>query len=150
MLQRITNTYQTYSGEDRRRGLTQGVAYLKQEIDKLRQQSATSMRAAQAYALANGLGIQDGMPGTIGASGNSSGGSVEASREASQNKVNELRQRIAAAQSAGNNILYKAPQLEANAEVYKQLQELELSAAEISAVLPKTSRFNACNANAEA
>ena len=73
VLQRITKTYQTYSGRDRRRGLTRGVDYLEQEIDKLRKQSATSMRAAQAYALANGLGIQDGMPAANGASGSSSG-----------------------------------------------------------------------------
>ena len=53
------------------------------------------MRAAQAYALANGLGIQDGMPAASGASGSSSGGSVEASREEAQNQVNALRQRIA-------------------------------------------------------
>ena len=105
VLQRITKTYQTYSGKDRRRGLTQGVDYLEQEIDKLRQQSATSMRAAQAYALANGLGIQDGMPAASGTARGSSGGSVEASREAAQNQVNALRQRIAAAQSAGNNTL---------------------------------------------
>ena len=135
VLQKITNTYQTYSGKDRRRGLTQGIDYVEQEIDKLRQQSATSMRAAQAYALANGLGIQDGMPAATGASGHSTGGSVEASREAAQNKVNALRQRIAAAQSAGNNILYKAPQLEANSEVYKQLQQLETRLQQQSALL---------------
>ena len=97
VLERITNTYQTYSGKDRRRGLTQGINYLIQEIDKLRQQSETSMRTAQTFALANGLGIQDGMPAAIGASGKSSGGSVEASREAAQNQVNALRQRITAA-----------------------------------------------------
>ena len=62
VLRKITNTYQTYSGKDRRRGLNQGIDYLKQEIEKLGQQSAASMRAAQAYALANGLGIQDGCP----------------------------------------------------------------------------------------
>lgn len=135
VLERITNTYQTYSGKDRRRGLSQGVDYLKQEIDKLQQQSATSMRAAQAYALANGLGIQDGMPAESGASGNSTGGSVEASREAAQNKVNALRQRIASAQSSGKSTLYKAPQLEANAQVYNQLQELETRLQQQSALL---------------
>lgn len=135
VLQKITNTYQNYSGKDRRRGLTQGVDYLEQEIDKLRQQSATSMRAAQAYALANGLGIQDGMSAASGSAAGSSDGSVEASREAAQNQVNALRQQIAAAQSAGNSILYKAPQLEANAEVYNQLQQLETKLQQQSALL---------------
>ena len=122
VLRKITNTYQTYSGKDRRRGLNQGIDYLKQEIEKLGQQSAASMRAAQAYALANGLGIQDGMPA---ASGDTNGGSVEASREAAQNEVNALRQRIDAAQSAGETTLYKAPQFVANSSVYSQLQQLE-------------------------
>ena len=133
VLERITTTYQEYSGKDRRRGLTQGVAYLEQEIDKLRQQSAASMRTAQAYALANGLGIQDGMP--TGATGSTSGGSVEASREAAQNKVNALRQRIAAAQRSGNTTLYKAPQLEANTEIYSQLQAIETRLQQQSALL---------------
>ncbi|QNI50214.1 capsular exopolysaccharide family domain protein [Synechococcus sp. RS9915] len=133
VLERITTTYQEYSGKDRRRGLTQGVAYLEQEIDKLRQQSAASMRTAQAYALANGLGIQDGMP--TGATGSTSGGSVEASREAAQNQVNALRQRIAAAQLSGNTTLYKAPQLEANTEIYSQLQRVETRLKQKSALL---------------
>ena len=131
VLQRISNTYQTYSGKDRRRGLKQGVDYLEQEINKLRKQSAISMRAAQAYALTNGLGIQDGIPDASG----TGGGSVEANREATQNEVNALRQRIAAAKSAGNNILYKAPQLEANADVYSQLQRLETLLQQKSALL---------------
>lgn len=133
VLERITRTYQEYSGKDRRRGLTQGVAYLEQEIDKLRQQSATSMRTAQAYALANGLGIQDGMP--TGATGSTNGGSVEASREAAQNQVNALRQRIAAAQRSGNTTLYKAPQLAANTEIYSQLQRVETRLQQQSALL---------------
>ena len=135
VLKRITNTYQTYSGRDRRRGLNQGLDYLEQEIEKLQQQSATSMRAAQAYAMANGLGIQDGMPASSGASGGSTGRSVEAKREAAQNEVNALRQRIAAAQASGNTTLYKAPQLEANTDVYSQLQELETLLQQKSALL---------------
>jgi len=134
VLKRITNTYQTYSGKDRRRGLNQGVDYLDQEIEKLRQQSATSMHAAQAYALANGLGIQDGMPASSSASGVTSR-SVEANREAAQNEVNALRQRIAAAQASGNTTLYKAPQLEANSNVYSQLQQLETRLQQKSALL---------------
>ncbi|RNC90837.1 MAG: hypothetical protein ED554_06645 [Synechococcus sp. YX04-3] len=135
VLERITRTYQSYSGKDRRRGLTQGVAYLEQEIDKLRQQSAASMRTAQAYALANGLGIQDGMPTGAGATGSTNGGSVEASREAAQNKVNALRQQIAAAQDVGGARLFQAPQLEANDEIYRQLQEVETRLQGQSALL---------------
>ena len=135
VLQRITKTYQAYSGRDRRRGLTKGIEYLEKEIYKLRQQSAVSMRAAQSYALANGLGIQDGMPAASGATGGSRSGSVEASREAAQNKVNALRQRISAAQSSGSSTLFKAPLLEANSKVYSQLQQLETRLQQKSALL---------------
>ncbi len=130
VLQKISNTYQTYSGKDRRRGFNQGIDYLEQEIGKMQQQSVTSMRTAQAYALANGLGIQDGMPESLVASEES----VEASRAAAQNHVNVLRQRIAATQS-GNTTLYKAPQLEANSELYSQLQRLETRLQQQSALL---------------
>ena len=140
VLQKITYTYQSYSGRDRRRGLSQGVDYLTQEIAKLRQQSATSMRAAQAYALNNGLGIQDGMFGASGGSSNATGGSVEASRESAQNKVNALRQQIYAAQSGGKRTLYKAPQLKANSEVYSQLQQLETRLQRQSALLTPQDR----------
>ena len=137
VLERITRTYQEYSGKDRRRGLSQGVAYLEQEIAKLSQQSASSMRSAQAYALANGLGIQDGMPRAAGAAGGNGGGSVEASREATQNKVNALRQRITAAQSSGYNTLYKAPQIAANSMMYSQLQQVESRLQQKSALLTR-------------
>ena len=135
VLERISRTYQEYSGQDRQRGLTNGVTYLEQEIAKLQKQSAASMRAAQRFALANGLGIQDGMPASAAGAGSSSGESVEASRGAAQNKVNELQQRIAAAKSSGNNTLYKAPQLKANSEIYGQLQQVEKQLQQKSALL---------------
>ena len=133
---------------ERRRQYTQGIDYLEQETDKLGKQSAASMRAAQAYALANGLGIQDGMPA---ATSQSTSGSVEASREAAQNEVNALRQRIDAIQSSGEMTLYKAPQFVANSNVYSQLQALETKLQRQLALLtPKTNLFNAYNVNVEA
>ena len=132
VLERITRTYQEYSSKDRRRDLSQGVAYLEKEIDKLSQQSTSSMRTSEAYALANGLGIQDGL---ITSSGKEGGRSVEASRQELQNTVNALRQRIAAAQGSGNTTLFKAPQLEANTDLYKQLQDIETRLQQQSALL---------------
>lgn len=134
VLNRIKETYQEYSGKDRRRGLIKGVAYLEKEIKKLRQQSDSSMRKAQAYALANGLGIQDGMPTSAGGNG-SSGGSVEASRESVQNNVNSLKQQIKAAQEAGAARVYQAPQLAANNSLYSKLQNLETNLQNKSALL---------------
>ena len=131
VLEKITNTYQEYSGLDRQRGLIQGVEYLEQQLIKFEQQSDRSMRAAQAYALNNKLGIQDGLP----ASASSNNSSVEGGREAAQNKVNALRQQISAAQNSGDATLYQAPQITANAGLYSQLQSVEALLKEKSALL---------------
>ena len=123
VIERISKDYQRYSGRDRQRGLAQGVVYLEQQVDELKEQSEQSMRKAQAYALANGLGLQDGMPSV--ASSSTPAASVEASREAAQNRVNALEQQLASARSVGNRSVFQAPQLEANAELFGQLQTLE-------------------------
>ena len=136
VIKRVSQTYQSYSGRDRSRGLTQAVTYLEEQLNSLKKQSNNSMRAAQAFALGNGLGLQDGMPAAITAgseSGNS--GSVENRREATQNKVNALEQQITAARAAGATRVYVAPQLEANVELYAQLQGLKAELQEKSALL---------------
>ena len=110
VIKRVSQTYQTYSGRDRSRGLTQGVSYLEEQLTKLRPQANQSMRAAQAFALNNGLGLQDGMPAAVSAgSGRRHSGSVESSREAAQNKVNALQQQLSAARAAGSARVYVAP-----------------------------------------
>ena len=123
VIERISKDYQRYSGRDRQRGLAQGVVYLEQQVDELKEQSEQSMRQAQAYALTNGLGLQDGMPAV--ATSSTLSASVEASREAAQNRVNALEQQLASARSGGNRSVFQAPQLEANAELFGQLQTLE-------------------------
>ena len=136
VIKRVSQTYQTYSGRDRSRGLTQGVSYLEEQLTKLRPQANQSMRAAQAFALNNGLGLQDGIPAAVTAvSGEGASGSVEASREAAQNTVNALRQQLIAARSAGATRVYIAPQLKANADLYAKLQFLEAQLREKSALL---------------
>lgn len=136
VIDRISKAYQTYSGRDRSRGLSQGVIYLEQQLSKLQPKAEASMRAAQNYALANGLGLQDGLGANAAATASNPGGSsVEASREAAQNKVNALRQQLAAARAAGDNRVYVAPQLEANTALYTQLQNLEARLQEKSALL---------------
>ena len=123
VIERISKDYQRYSGRDRQRGLAQGVVYLEQQVDELREQSEQSMRKAQTYALNNGLGLQDGMPSV--ATGSTPAASVEASRETARNRVNALEQQLASARSVGNRSIFQAPQLEANAELFGQLQTLE-------------------------
>ena len=55
------------------------------------------MREAQAYALSNGLGLQDGMPTVMGGTDKTIGAtstSIEASREATQKHVNALKKQL--------------------------------------------------------
>ncbi len=65
VIKRVSQTYQSYSGRDRSRGLTQAVIYLEEQLSTLKNQANNSMRDAQAFALSNGLGLQDGMPAAI-------------------------------------------------------------------------------------
>jgi succinoglycan biosynthesis transport protein ExoP len=132
VIRQISQTYQDYSGRDRTRGISQSVSYLKNQIADLSKQSETSMRSAQAFALNNGLALQDGA-GSAG--GDSSGASVEFSRAQAQNKVNALKQQLAAASAAGDSSVYVAPQLEANTELYAELQQLQSQLEEKSALL---------------
>jgi succinoglycan biosynthesis transport protein ExoP len=128
VIQRISRDYQHYSGRDRRREIANAVTYLKQAIADLTPKAEASMQRAQAYALSNGLGLTDGMPaGGAGESrGNGGGGSsVEASRQQAQAKVLLLQQQLVQGRANGNRVLFQAPQLDANAELYKQYQATE-------------------------
>ena len=90
------------------------------------------MRSAQAFALSNGLGLQDGMPAAVAAG---SSRSVETSRESFQNKVNSLEQQLIDARTAGSTRVYVAPQLNANVKLYAALQELKARLQQKSALL---------------
>ena len=126
VIKRISHDYQIYSGRDRKRGLSQGVDYLEKQVMELSEQSNISMRQAQSFALINGLGLQDGIPAVgAGTTQASQAASVEASREATQNRVNALEQQVASAKSAGNRSVFQAPQLKANEKLFDKLQTLE-------------------------
>jgi len=126
VINHISKEYQDYSGRDRRRGIASAVAYLKQSIAELTPKAEASMQRAQAYALTHGLGLSDGMPAATGdAPAASGGGSVEASRQQAQAKLLLLSQQLAQARAAGSAVVFQAPQLEANADLYKQYQATE-------------------------
>ncbi|MBM5820517.1 MAG: hypothetical protein FJ070_10620 [Cyanobacteria bacterium K_DeepCast_150m_m2_101] len=126
VINRISKEYQDYSGRDRRRDIASAVAYLKQSIAELTPKAEASMQRAQAYALTHGLGLSDGMPAATGdAPAARGGGSVEASRQQAQAKLLLLSQQLAQARAAGSAVVFQAPQLEANADLYKQYQATE-------------------------
>jgi uncharacterized protein involved in exopolysaccharide biosynthesis len=142
VIDRISKAYQEYSGRDRRRNISNAVSYLQGRIALLTPKADASMRQAQSFALAHGLGLQDGLSVTATDAGSTasssapvpspgrSGGSVEAARLAAQSQLNDLRQQLANAQAAGGNVLFQAPQLRANEDLYKQYQFLEAQIAE--------------------
>ncbi|MBD2422584.1 Wzz/FepE/Etk N-terminal domain-containing protein [Cyanobium sp. FACHB-13342] len=137
VIERISKAYQDYSGRDRRRDIANAVTYLQGRITVLAPKAEASMRQAQAFALANGLGLQDGLPaasaemaGGGGGSSAGTGGSVEASRMAAQAQVIALRQQLTNAKAAGSAVLFQAPQLEANKELYTRYQDVEADLAE--------------------
>jgi len=127
VIERISSAYQTYSGRDRRRDIANGVAYLRQSIEAVAPKAEASMQRAQAYALSHGLGLTDGMPVAAGekSGGTGAGGTVEANRQLAQARVLLLEQQLAQARSSGGNVLFQAPQLKANDELYKQYQSIE-------------------------
>lgn len=131
VIERISSAYQIYSGRDRRRGIANAVAYLRQSIKAVDPKAEASMRRAQAYALSHGLGLNDGMPAaaekSAGAGGGAAGGggSVEASRQQAQARVLLLEQQLVQARSSGGNVLFQAPQLKANDKLYDQYQATE-------------------------
>jgi len=126
VINRISREYQDYSGRDRRRDIASAVAYLKQSITELTPKAEASMKRAQTYALTHGLGLSDGMPATIGdAPVAGGGGSVEASRQQAQAKLLLLSQQLDQARAAGSAVVFQAPQLQANADLYKQYQATE-------------------------
>ena len=92
------------------------------------------MRAAQNYALANGLPIQNGLGAGAGTTRSTSNSSLEASREAVQKRVNTLREKLVSARNAGNQV-YVAAELSANSRLYAELQTLEAQLEEKSALL---------------
>lgn len=131
VIEKISRAYQDYSGRDRRRDISNAVAYLQGRIADLTPKAEASMRRAQSFALANGLGLQDGMPaGGGGDNDGGGGGSVEASRMGAQAQVIALRQQLANARAAGGAVLFQAPQLEANRDLYTQYQTVESQLAE--------------------
>jgi polysaccharide biosynthesis transport protein len=55
VLQKISKEYQSYSGKDRERGISQAIKYLDQQIAIYKKQSVDSLRQAQQFAIEQDL-----------------------------------------------------------------------------------------------
>ena len=139
VIEKISHDYQQYSGRDRQRGIRNGISYLEKQISEIRKQSFKSMRQAQSYGLANGLGLPDGLPGVSKAAGDISGStSLESRRDTAQIRVNALEQQLKTARSTINRSVFQAAQLDANTQLFKELQGLETLLLEKQALLKPT------------
>ena len=125
VINRISTEYQDYSGRDRRKDLANVATYLQRVIGALTPKAEASMQAAQSYALNHGLGITDGMSAAASTGATSSAGSIEAARQQAQAKVLLLEEQLALAKASGDNAVFQAPQLAANAELYSRYQAVE-------------------------
>ena len=128
VINRISRAYQEYSGRDRRRDIANAVAYLNQSIKALAPKAEASMQRAQAFALNHGLGLSDDIQASSGSDPSSTAvgaGSVEASRQQAQARVLLLEQQLAQARSSRDKVLFQAPQLKANDDLYGQYQAVE-------------------------
>ncbi len=61
VLNKISKAYKDYSSRDRRKGIDQGIDYLKGQIEKMKVQSEQSLKDFQRFATENSLGEPDGM-----------------------------------------------------------------------------------------
>ena len=84
VIQKISETYQDYSGRDREQGIEQGIEYLNQQIVVLNEKSIKSLRAAQEYAIEQDLHLQD----------NEDLNSIESIRFAASNQIRNTNELI--------------------------------------------------------
>ena len=108
VLQRISKQYQSYSGKDRKRGLSQALEYLDQQIKLYKIESVNSLRAAQEFAIEQDLtALQDSDP----TPGNDDSDTeirntlnIEAIRVQAANEIRSINEQLAQLKSLGNNL----------------------------------------------
>ena len=55
VIKRISEDYQRYSGRDRSQSITQGLSFVKQQVDQFRRQAEISSRALDTYSIRYGI-----------------------------------------------------------------------------------------------
>ena len=128
VLQRLSRTYQLYSGKDRRRGLQQGINYIGKQLDIYRIRSLEALKAAQTFAIANDLtAINDN---TIKSDLN-----LESQRAGAAARVRSLKQQIGLLNRSANTVLYQGlsvPALTGQTSLFAELKGVESALAKQS------------------
>ena len=63
---KISSDYQLYSGRDRSKSITNGLAFAKEQVEQFRQQAATSSRALDAFSIRYGISSSGEAVGSTG------------------------------------------------------------------------------------
>ena len=108
VLKLISKQYQNYSGKDRKRGLSQALEYLDQQIKLYRVESVNSLRAAQEFAIEQDLtALQDSDP----TPGNDDSDAeirnalnIEAIRVQAANEIRSINEQLAQLKALGNDL----------------------------------------------
>ena len=128
VLQRLSRTYQLYSGKDRRRGLQQGINYIGKQLDIYKIRSLEALKAAQTFAIANDLtAINDN---TIKSDLN-----LESQRAGAAARVRSLKQQIGLLNRSANTVLYQGlsvPALTGQTSLFAELKGVESALAKQS------------------
>ena len=66
VLRQISGAYQQYSGRDRSESISNGLAYVKDQVTQFRQQAAASNRALDAFSIRYGIFAKGGLKPTVG------------------------------------------------------------------------------------
>ena len=101
VIDRISKAYQAYSGRDREQGLTQAIAYLNEQIGLYTTKSATSLRAAQQYAIEQDLSALKGDGANDDEIKNSL--NIEAIRVQAANQIRSIDEQLAQLNQLNDN-----------------------------------------------
>lgn len=108
VLQLISKQYQNYSGKDRKRGLSQALEYLDQQIKIYRFESVDSLREAQEFAIEQDLtALQDSDP-TPGNDDSdteiSNALNIEGIRVQAANEIRSINEQLTQLKALGTNL----------------------------------------------
>ena len=92
VIQKISTTYQEYSGRDRERGIKQAIQYLDQQIEIYKKKSVRSLRAAQTHGINHNLTALQGDGANDTEIKNSL--NIEAIRIASSNRIRNIDEQL--------------------------------------------------------
>ena len=92
VIQKISETYQEYSGRDRERGINQAIQYIDQQIDIYSKRSVKSLRTAQEYGIEQNLTALRGDGESDSEIKNSL--NIETIRIAASNKIRSINEQL--------------------------------------------------------